>query len=94
MSNTPLFDAIEVPVVSRLRLRYSDDRARVFYDCPHCGGEMSQETASESMEALDADPACCRCRAAFAGLSFSAWRALPMAVKRTHIPPPDFRRSR
>lgn len=86
----PLFDSVPLPAGVVIR-RVED---RFVYECPHCGGEMSQAVSEEPLRELEADPACCFCRAEFAGLSFQAWRTLPMAVKRTHIPPAGWRAER
>lgn len=85
----PLFDQIED---SAIRVRHVGDR--FFYECPHCGGEVSQGEDDEPIERLRADPACCFCRAEFAGIPFGLWVRFPMETKATHRPPGDWRSTR
>jgi hypothetical protein len=85
----PLFT--DAPEPGAIEIRREGDR--LFYACPHCGGEMSsQDVDEESLAELRADPACCFCRAAFAGLPFQVWRRLPLEVRRTHRPPAGWTR--
>jgi hypothetical protein len=86
----PLFDEPQA-VPGGLPLRIHDDR--VFWNCPHCDAAMDQPADEEPLDDLRADPACCFCRARFAGLTFAEWRKLPHAVKLDHRPPGDWRRA-
>ena len=82
----PLF--ADAPEPGGIEIRQQGDR--LFYACPHCGGEMSQDVDEEPLAELRADPSCCLCRAEFVGHPFTTWRTLPLSVKRTHRPPPDW----
>lgn len=92
MTQASLFD--QVPQSVPLALVIRRDSERVWWLCPHCGANVTQDAVEETDAEVAADPACAHCRASFAGLSFSAWRRLPLEVKRGHVPPANFQRER
>jgi hypothetical protein len=60
------------------------DRWEFSWTCPHCGRECYGDGPTE---AIEADAACCHCRAEWAGETMAVWLRKPLADHMNDKPP-------
>jgi hypothetical protein len=64
------------------------DRWEYSWTCPHCGRECYGDGPPD---AIEADAACCYCRAEWAGQTMAVWLRKPLEARMNDVPPVGWR---